>query len=127
MNDTSQRKPLVVSEQGVVGSFVALSAVFGQRVVQNTFGGLRDSHQELGTTVDATFGWLDGVQHSGNKIVRGIVRRMFDAGHDGLDFGEQTLMSVIGALRSTGQDATELAARTASSLAVGQRDLRSVS
>lgn len=127
MNDKSERKPMIVSGQGVLGSFVALSTLFGERAVANAFGALRDSQAELGSSVDATFGWLDGVQHSGNKLARGVARRAFDLGMDGLDFGEQTLLSLIGALRTTGHDATELAARTASTIAIGPRDMRTVS
>jgi hypothetical protein len=126
MNDYSERKPMLVNGRGVLGTFVALSATFTERTTQNVFGALRDSQVELGGSVDATFGWLDGMQHSGNKIVRNLARRVFEVSFAAIDFGEHTLTSWIGALGTTGHDATDLAARTATTIAIGP-EVRAVS
>jgi len=127
MNDSLERKPMRVNGQGMLETFIALAAMFGDRTVGNAFGALRDSQITFGAGVDATFGWFDRVQTSSTELTRRAARRFFDFNLDALDFGEQSLLSVIGALRATGQEATALALETADTIATGPRDIRAAS
>lgn len=115
------RKPLVVSGQGLLGTWVGCASALTERAAGATFGVVRDLHAESGAVVDATISFADALAQSFTRALRATSKRGHGFGLDVLDAAEQSVLAVVALGRSTGHDATELASRTASSLTVGPR------
>src|SRR5262245_21637885 len=106
----------VSMEDGLPATLVHQSWGLAERAALTYFAFLRDLRAEVSQRFGSTLDWIEGLQHGAFKLARDASMKVDKLALDATDAGENVTLAVLGTGRTTALSATEIAARTASSL-----------
>jgi hypothetical protein len=110
----NMKEPLQANrDAGLLTQWIALSASFSERAIENGFGLLRDLHGELAAGVGGTLAFSEAIQRASLGAARHVHERAVAMTQASLDHSEAALLALVGAVRSTSDGAAQLASRTA--------------
>ena len=109
-------------DQGLLAVGVDAVARAAEKTFGAYFGVVRDVRVEITERATGVIDWVEGGQQGVVRLARSVVKRLDDVGAAWTDANEHVVLGFVRALRSTGEGATLLAARTAASMTSTRRD-----
>jgi hypothetical protein len=112
-----ERKRIALEEEGLIPSFLQLSASLGERTANAGFGFVRDVHAGTTRGALAAIDFVEALSQSTIATLRSVTQRFSQLSEDALDTGELAVVATIGTARQTSRQATGLMSKTAANLA----------
>jgi hypothetical protein len=105
--------PVEKSDTGLIGQWVVLGTDLATRLISTCFGILQDVRAEVSQRVDATIEFVSASQQGNIRTVQSIHKRIDAFSKDTLTAGELALTGAVHGVKTTSEEATKFASRTA--------------
>ncbi|MEM9457083.1 MAG: hypothetical protein AAGF11_23095 [Myxococcota bacterium] len=114
MEESENIKAIMRSSEPLLQTWTQLGSTYAQKVVTTGFTAARDVHDEWKARVKDVFDTVDNTQQGLSSLVRRLSGHLDTLISDTLSMSEKGVLSLVGAVSSTADDAATIAARTGS-------------
>ena len=109
-------KKVIADEQGLLLSWVGLASGVAEKGVGTVFGVSQDVRGEINQRVVGVIDFVDGAQQGQIKLARSLADRLDLLSSRTIEAAEQAIFGLVDTARSAGQEAADIASRSAQSL-----------